>query len=92
MNIFKRIWLSVFGPYIGMKTENTEFILQRGYWGELLLTTTTKVDGTYNDKFGIQIKLSGSQADELYKWLHITRGSVNKPLKNNMIRLVPPEK
>lgn len=90
VSLFNRIWAALLAPYFAIRThhKNTEVLIQRGFWNELLITSSTRIEGTYDDKLHVQVKLSGEQAEELLRWLQVTSGSINRPKQNNTLRLV----
>lgn len=79
MNILQRIWAAVFGPYTYMNLDKTELLIQRGHYGQLLISAQ-------DDCYAIQIRLSGDQARELTQWLAKTNYSINPPRQNKVIR------
>lgn len=80
MNVFSRIWCAVFGPYMSLRTDNAQILLQRGHYNQLLISAQ-------DDAYGIQVLLTGEQADTLLRWMRSTGGSLNPPRNAKIIRL-----
>lgn len=79
MSLLSRIWAAVFGPYMHFQAEKTEILMQRGFYGQLLISAQ-------DDCYAIQVSINGEQAEELVRWLRATGTSLNAP-KGKLIRL-----
>lgn len=81
MNFFSRLWTAVFGPYMSLHLDNANLLMQRGYYGQLLISAR-------DDAYGIQILLNREQANELLQWLQRNSGPLNSgPPRGKLISL-----
>lgn len=80
MNLVHRIWLALFGPYMDLKAEKTQVLMQRGYYGQLVVSAQ-------DEFYAIQVQLNREQVEEMIRWLQVSGRGLSPPnKKNNLIR------